>query len=88
MRKKIVKDNPLAADLWPYFRKANADYKANREKLLEKPEPIDEPKSELALNKIIESNRATTVFQSQRESQRTFLNMLFLPMVKSLSSGL
>lgn len=43
---KIVKENPPGADLWPYFRKAN--YKANRAKLVEKPEPkpiiSDEPR--------------------------------------------
>ena len=48
---KIVKDNPPAADLWPYFRKANADYMRNRTKLVEKPKSDSEHEGELALVK-------------------------------------
>ncbi|KAK2757047.1 hypothetical protein FQN54_005016 [Arachnomyces sp. PD_36] len=41
---KIVKGNPPGADLWPFFRKANANYKATRNKLAAQPKPSGEVK--------------------------------------------
>lgn len=43
---KIVKGNPPGSDLWPFFRKANANYKVTRDKLVEKPKPVNDIKGE------------------------------------------